>query len=453
MRYLSLLEKIKLLFNELMSFKFVFAALILIVIFTILYMFKKINNKKYIITISLLIISTLIISIVTNTKILSDTFDNFMTIFFSGIYFPSIYIYISAFLVVAIMFTASLINSKIKKIYRVISSIAFIINNLFFIIILNIIAKNNIDIFNISSLYTNNSLVAILELNMEIFILWIFAMTVAYITNSICDKITMKKQEKIVSNEVFTTDNIVKIKEEVPPISVNNKLHNKVALANTVEKELDIKKDNNVTFNDILNELVPVKYYDNEVVNASYDLANPQKVYESKYNNLKKELESNTLINETKNITDEKEVRLYSNNYKEEKTKNNLELSLNDLINDSKKVEIIPHHNIEKEEKVKNNLINNTISLNDLIKDKQEVITEIEGKQEIKDEIEDNKIVNESSYTLNDYKKIIEMLKSIKSNSSQNNITLDDALTMSLINNYSIDDCIKLKEILESSLN
>ena len=58
-----------------------------------------------------------------------------------------------------------------------------------------------------------------------------------------------------------------------------------------------------------------------------------------------------------------------------------------------------------------------------------------------------------SEYTLNDYKKIVEMLKEIKNNSNKNNISIDDAVTMSLINNYSIDDCVKFKEILESNLN
>lgn len=47
-----------------------------------------------------------------------------------------------------------------------------------------------------SSLYTNNSLVAILELNMGLFILWVAALSVVYITNTICDKITSKRQLK-----------------------------------------------------------------------------------------------------------------------------------------------------------------------------------------------------------------------------------------------------------------
>ena len=96
-----------------------------------------------------------------------------------------------------------------------------------------------------------------------------------------------------------------------------------------------------------------------------------------------------------------------------------------------------------KKDNMKKNLISNTISLNDLIKQ----------DEEIKETSKVIDTINDESYSLNDYKKIVEMLKEIKNNSNKNNISIDDAVTMSLINNYSIDDCVKFKEILESNLN
>ena len=87
----------------------------------------------------------------------------------------------------------------------------------------------------------------------------------------------------------------------------------------------------------------------------------------------------------------------------------------------------------------------NTISLNDLIKQDEDIkeISEVEVLDTVRDE----------SYSLNDYKKMVEMLKEIKNSSNKSNISVDDAVTMSLIGNYSIDDCVKFKEILESNLN
>lgn len=460
MKYLSIIEKFKILFDTLMSFKFIFILIILMLILTILFICKKMSNKKYVIFMSLSMVLTFIISIVKNHKILSNTFDNFTTIFFNGIYFPSIYIYISVLIVILLAFITSILNSKKKKMYKIINSVTFIINNIFFIIILNIIAKNNINVFEISSLYTNKSLVAILELNMGLFILWITTLSIIYITNIICDKITSKKN---VTEETLAKDVepiIEKMNTTEDLLSKEENLFIKDVTDVPMVKEEMLTNTNTVindkvTFNDILNGLVPVTYYDSKINNQNYSISNPQEIYEGNYNNLKLELEKDTIkrvepiisnvskinINDTEKIKTEQiekmpEVKV--NIIKEKDTINKDVLNINlDTIED-KTIKI-------KEENMKKNLISNTVSLNDLIKQDEDIkeISEVEVLDTVRDE----------SYSLNDYKKMVEMLKEIKNSSNKSNISVDDAVTMSLIGNYSIDDCVKFKEILESNLN
>ena len=72
--------------------------------------------------------------------------------------------------------------------------------------------------------------------------------------------------------------------------------------------------------------------------------------------------------------------------------------------------------------------------------------------------VEDNTLIEEkhtskSTYTLEDYKKMIAMLKELKQFTNSSNISVDDAINISLISNYSIDDCLKFKEMLEGNLN
>lgn len=457
MRYLTLLEKLKILIDVLMTFKFVLVLIAIMLILTILFIFKKLSNKKYTILMSLSILLTLIISIIGNYKTLFKTFDNFTTIFFNGIYFPSIYIYLSVLLVVAVAFITSILSTKKKKVYKIINSIAFILNNIFFIIVLNIIAKNSINVFEISSLYTNSSLVAILELNMGLFILWIVSLSVAYITNTICDKITSKKtiKEEVVSEvkEPVTKEEItpetIPVKEEVSLIEENIKVPEVTEIKEKLPTDTEVETNNKITFNDILNGLVPVTYYDTEVNNKSYNITNPQKIYEDNYNNLKLELEKDSQKIEESIIEKVPEVKIKNVKTKVDKVpevkvniikekdiigKNILNVNLNKVEDKTLKI---------KEENMKKNLISNTISLNDLVEKEEKIIEPV--KQTI--------ISNDTSYTLNDYKKIIAMLKEIKNNSNKNNISIDDAVTMSLISNYSIDDCVKFKEILESNLN
>ena len=310
-----------------------------------------------------------------------------------------------------------------------------------------------------SSLYTNNSLVAILELNMGLFILWVTALSVVYITNTICDKITSKKtvKEEVtikdIDEEISTTKELLP-KEEISFVEENNKIPEVIQTVEEVSSDTNIETNDRVTFNDILNGLVPVTYYDNEINNQNYNITNPQEIYEGNYNNLKLELEKNTIkkvesiidkISEVKEVEDVPKVKI-------EKIEKVPEIKVNiiktkDIINNDTlniNLDTVEDKTLKiKKENMKKNLISNTISLNDLIKQ----------DEEIKETSKVIDTINDESYSLNDYKKIVEMLKEIKNNSNKNNISIDDAVTMSLINNYSIDDCVKFKEILESNLN
>ena len=61
--------------------------------------------------------------------------------------------------------------------------------------------------------------------------------------------------------------------------------------------------------------------------------------------------------------------------------------------------------------------------------------------------------VNKIEYTIDDYKKFVLMLEEIKAKSNKSNLSIDDAMMLNLVNNYSLDDCIRFREILKSNLN
>lgn len=447
MSYLSIIEKFKILFDMILDFKVIFVLLGILVIATFLYLIKKIDNKKYISAIILALLLTIGIDIIINYKELSKVFDNFMTIFFSNIYFPSIYVYIGTLVIVFIAFIVSMLNKMLNKTYKIINGITFILNNILLVIILNIIAKNKIDIFTPNSLYTSINLVAILEISMGLFILWILSLIVVYTTSVICDRIGSKRREKItceINNEVeVSNDNKVstssqtitpvEVVEEPQPIlsSIDTTINNDL-LDNKVIEEESIETveetNNNLTFDDILNGNIPVNYYENTLEIDAHDIVNPQEVFENKY--------------------------------KEYKNNSNIE-SFQDIVNDVKEDNVV----IIKKNKAKENLKNNTIPLQELenntLKENtisiKEDITNTKEKElniDIKEETEDKKTTTKKDiYTLEDYKKFATMLTKLKDFTNSNNISIDDAVTISLINNYSIDDCLKFKEILESNLN
>lgn len=440
MTYLSIFEKLKILFNMLWDFKVVLIFVSLMIVLTAIYMIKKISTKRYGIFMTLMFIMLFAISIISNHKILLNTFDDFTTIFFSNIYFPSIYIYIALLVLVDLIFIISLLSKKIRKAYKIINSMVFILNNILFAVVLNIIAKNKIDIFSASSLYTNINLVAVLEISINLVILWILSLLVIYITNSICDRVKVNKEVKVENT----------IQNNYPEIVRDNVIENTYALNNEVKESGIILKEtpntlvvdsiepnniekNSVTFDDILNGTVPVTYYESTDINTSREcnIVNPQEIYEKKYNNKLNEIEEEK-INDTTFV---EEVTI--NNNEKEAVEENIK---------NKKDE-------EKKKRVQDNLKINTIPLTDVSEKTSGVTFESIVCDLDKENITSLKNISSDKYTLEDYKKMVKMLEELKNHTRHNSMSVDDAVAISLISNYSFDDCRKFKELLESNLN
>lgn len=459
MSYLSIVEKFKILFDMILDVKFIFIFLGVLVIATFLYLIKKIDNRKYIMIITLSLLLILGIDIVINYKELAEVFDNFMTIFFSNIYFPSVYVYVGTLLIVAIAFITSMFNKMLNKIYKIINGITFVMNNILLVIILNIIAKNKIDVFTPNELYTNINLVAVLEISIGLFVLWVLSLIVVYTTSVICDRIGNKRRELVTCdinsdvegiditkdtssyNNVLTpVETVSEVKEpsivtyEIESNNVEPEVIEEVSNVDTNVGTDDVKENNSnvVTFDDILNGRIPVNYYENVLSVDEHDIVNPQEVFENKY--------------------------------KEYKEKSNIE-SFQDIVNDANEDKVV----IIKNNKAKDNLRINTVTL-DSLEDKNDIVdtmvtSESSGNENISevtneldntgkiDVVTSNEKIRKDSYSLDDYKKFIAMLGELKDFTNSNNVSIDDAVTISLINNYSIDDCLKFKEILESNLN
>ena len=459
MSYLSIVEKFKILFDMILDVKFIFIFLGVLVIATFLYLIKKIDNRKYIMIITLSLLLILGIDIVINYKELAEVFDNFMTIFFSNIYFPSVYVYVGTLLIVAIAFVTSMFNKMLNKIYKIINGITFVMNNILLIIILNIIAKNKIDVFTPNELYTNINLVAVLEISIGLFVLWVLSLIVVYTTSVICDRIGNKRREFVTcdinsdvegiditkdtssyNNVLTSVEAVSEVKEpsivtyEIESNNVEPEVIEEVSNVDTNVGTDDVKENNSnvVTFDDILNGRIPVNYYENVLSVDEHDIVNPQEVFENKY--------------------------------KEYKEKSNIE-SFQDIVNDANEDKVV----IIKNNKAKDNLRINTVTL-DSLEDKNDIVdtmvtSESSGNENISevtneldntdkvDVVTSNEEIRKDSYSLDDYKKFIAMLGELKDFTNSNNISIDDAVTISLINNYSIDDCLKFKEILESNLN
>ena len=292
MKYTNILEKLSCVFEMLFS-NWVYVSFVgLLAIFLVLSVFKIISRKKAFLTTFIGYIVLLGYTIFMNSKQLGKVGNNLVDNFFTNIYFPSTYTYLFTLIVFDVIVFVTLMKDKVSKAYKWIHGIFFFIMHFVLILILELLANNKIDIFSKTSLFSNKNLVMLLELSMNVFIVWLVSIVFTYLTNLITEKlegIKVKDNDEVpsdvlepvyLSSEVVDQDVVSNpvISDPVPAVSViedTNKFIPKVQMNSNVSIETTIdgvNTVNSVTTNNVddtnvvqttdnfnLSELIPQK--------------------------------------------------------------------------------------------------------------------------------------------------------------------------------------------------
>lgn len=308
MKYTNILEKLLCLFN-IVKTSFVDIAFLVIVVVSLILLFrKKISTKTcYIVNV---ISSVILIGFViyNNIDVLSGTFDSVLDYAFTNIYFPSVYFYLVIWLVVNIFCVLSLFKVKLSRKYKIVNGTVMLVINFVLALILDIIAKNKIDLFKKQSMFANTDLVVLMELSVGIFLIWCVINLIMYLADNITEKIVISRNAKELNEGMVDVNTLGvnldenKVKEEyaetkepVVGVEVKNEFI-PVQFESEQEKEVEVVQqnqflpnidmiNNNIVDNGFdLSSLVPKKneaspiinniVVDNNVVNNSNELLN-----------------------------------------------------------------------------------------------------------------------------------------------------------------------------------
>ncbi len=209
MTKMSFVDKLGVLLNVINSSKeyiLVFFALLFIG-----YVILSANNKKAKKTkTTFLMIYILIIAIIIYIyrANLSNMFDYMMNNLFIVIYFPNLAVYLAAIIATNIIMWISIFSTKTPKFIKNINVAVYSMITYLLILILNIISKNNLDVFIQSSVYGNTDAQALIELSSVLFMLWIAFLIIYKVMKSIIIKskskpvvVKQKVQKSIVKPE------------------------------------------------------------------------------------------------------------------------------------------------------------------------------------------------------------------------------------------------------------
>lgn len=435
MTYTTIFEKLLCILNIIgTSWVYIAFSLISILLLILLGM-KKISKKTCFILITLatkLVLGyTVYIYYDPISKMINSIVDNI----FLNIYFPSAYAYLFILLSIDIITIVNILKPRAEKIYKIVNSICLIITNFILALILEIIAKNNIDIFAKESLFSNKNLITLLEFSVNIFIIWIISLSAIYIINNITERIVIAREnKKLVSEPAITITNELvidetKLKEEYQtPNEKQQVLENPVSAIITKDQYKfipnftisvnDIEpntEETNIITTPIIENITPVIEPVKSVIEPITQILEPV--------TLIVEEPKNTFIPTTNTINNTEEQKYsYSYSY-------NNSFDLSAFIPKKQEVKPITVNN--------NNLVFEQIIKNELPiieKPKQEIIN-----------IEEEK----NTYTLNDYKIFNQMLKDIREHNQSNSITIDKNLEYRLITKYSTKNYNMFKNMLK----
>lgn len=173
MENISFLKKITILFKTIISNPFFSLSTIFGIVLAILMIIDIVKHKKirkrYYISAWFFIFIFIVVKYI---KVIPVLVDNLINQIFMAIYFPSIGVYMLLLIIVNIGFIYCLIKN-IHKSYKILTGIISILLDLIFILIVNIIIENKIDITSEITVYTNSNLLVFLELSTAIFVSWI----------------------------------------------------------------------------------------------------------------------------------------------------------------------------------------------------------------------------------------------------------------------------------------
>lgn len=170
----SLIDKFIILMNIIVSNPlFLICILISIILLIVFITFTILNKKinKWIFIVSWALLGLVII--IRYNSVMLNLVDNLFDSVFMALYFPNLTVYLIMLLISNIFFIYSIIMKNINKAHKITNIVNSLIINLFLIIIIDIVGKNNINVYDQLTIYSNSNLLVLLELNSAVFTSWV----------------------------------------------------------------------------------------------------------------------------------------------------------------------------------------------------------------------------------------------------------------------------------------
>lgn len=230
MEQLSLLDKFKVLFDNIIAHPIFI--LILFVPLIMLILQKKHGKKAFIIVYVLVLLFVLY----TLGDVIFKLFDNLMDGLFMTLYFPNFITLFVVVILVSVIALISFLKKDIRKVNKIINIISFAIVQMLFVLVLTIIKSKNINIYADNALYSNNDVLTLMQLLIGTFTLQVISLLIIYGINKVTD--ILENRNKELSDDIQNQiDLLSKTKKKDKKFKITNLDNEKVGFINVANKE------------------------------------------------------------------------------------------------------------------------------------------------------------------------------------------------------------------------
>ena len=168
-------------------------------------------------------------------------FQYMMENFFVVLYFPNLAIYLAALIATNIILWISIFSYKSSKQIKTLNTIVYIIMNYLLALLLNVINKNNLDIFTKKSVYTNENATALIELSSTLFFTWIIFLIIYKII-----LIYLRKDYKPKVKKILIKKRVKKLPENFLPVTSPSYIYGEAPKKPVVEQEKPVMIKENI---------------------------------------------------------------------------------------------------------------------------------------------------------------------------------------------------------------
>ena len=233
----TFLDRIKILSNLIISSPFfIFIVVIFLLTTFVLLLYNRIKNKilKYVVAFGYLLIAVLIL-VKYGSSILNLS-DSLVDQVFSFLYFPNLIAYVCMIILSILIIVYTFVNKKTRGFIKSLNIIFFVFLIILFVLTLDVIVRNGINIYDKTEVFSNETIVVLIQMSTFIFVIWAILLFINYIVNVINEKLEKSKFYEI---EEKVEDKISVYKNNV---IIDNEIEFEQMTDEEFEKSIKVKK-------------------------------------------------------------------------------------------------------------------------------------------------------------------------------------------------------------------